>query len=515
MKTVIKFVVIATMVGVTYGYAQQQEPLKPVVVSNDFHFKDGYVDFKGTDNLIFLPENRLEKKSRTIGIQFFRVKAKKDLGLPPVFYLPGGPGGSFFLDMFGRKYGGKHGLYFGEQVTILNKTRDVLIINQRGNHQVTGAPIPDFFYKYTTGDPKKMSDPEEWKRNIRKGFLAYANYFEAMGIDLRGYDFSHLVDDLEAIREYFGYEKIAFMVGSFGAQWALGYMSRYPENIDRALIYDIEPLSHSYDDPKDLWNTFKKIEKEAEKSTILKGKLPEIGLCNAVKAIAERLEKEPVQVVIGQDTVLLGVEDFKRNLRYPYGPTEAWPKYITELYNGDFRLLALWAKERRGGTATTLMLNSLIDVSLGISKDRHQLIKSREELKWMRSPTQTYDALKEVMVTADVGDEMRKIKSTKVPIVILQGNMDINTPLENASYVLPYFKNAHVITLENVAHQGRVHLWEEYPEALPDIMRLFTTDFDKVPFAEFKNSLKSKYTMKPFEFMDIDGKSLYELRMGI
>ena len=123
------------------------------------------------------------------------------------------------------------------------------------------------------------------------------------------------------------------------------------------------------------------------------------------------------------------MEDFKRNLRYPYGPTEAWPKYITELYNGDYRLLALWAKERRGGTATTLMLNSLVDVSLGISEDRLQLIKSREELQWMRSPTQTFDALKEVMVTPDVGDEMRKIKPTNVPIVILQGNMDVNTPL--------------------------------------------------------------------------------------
>ena len=218
MKTAIKFVAIAIFIGVTKGYTQEQEPLKPIVISNDFHFKDGYVDFKGTDNLIFLPENRLEKKSRTIGIQFFRVKAKKDLGLPPVFYLPGGPGGSFFLDMFGRKYGGKHGLYFGEQVTILNETRDVLVINQRGNHQIQGAPIPDFTYRYSLGDPKAMTDPQEWAKNIRKGFLSYASYFQAMGIDLRGYDFSHLVDDLEAIREYYGYGKIAFMVGRFGAQ---------------------------------------------------------------------------------------------------------------------------------------------------------------------------------------------------------------------------------------------------------------------------------------------------------
>lgn len=493
---------------------KQQKDTIPTVVSNNFNYQNEEVDFKGTDNLIFLPENRLAENSRRIGVQYFRLKAKTDKGLPPVLYLPGGPPGSFFIDMFSGKYGGKHGTYFAKQVSILNKDRDVLVINQRGNHAIPGAPIPDFTYTYNVGDPKQISDPEQWKKNLKKGFLSYSKYFEEIGVDLRGYDFSHLVDDIEAIRTYHGYHKVSFMVGSFGAQWALGYINRYPEKVDRALVYDIEPLSHSYDDPKDVWEVFKNIEKEAEKSEKLKGKLPEIGLLNAVKVIVERLEKEPVYIKIDSDSILIGADDFKRNLRYPYGPTEAWPKYITELYNGDYRLLALWAKERRGGNATVGMLNSLIDVSLGISEERHKLISSREELKWMRPTTLSYDALKDVIHTPDVGDKMRQIKSNTIPMVILQANMDVNTPLKNATYVVPYFKNSHIITLKNVAHQGRVHLWEEHPESLERIMTLFSADFDKVPFSEFKKTLKSEYTMKEFDFMDIEGKSLYEIRTG-
>lgn len=514
MKGIVSLFIMFSLLFAEEGISQKESELQPVVIANDFEYKDEFVNFKGTDNLIFLPENRLSENSRKIGIQFFRVKAKKDVGLPPVLYLPGGPPGIFVYDMFGRKYGGKHGEFFGKQVSILNEDRDVLIINQRGNHYIPGAPITDFAYKFKLGDPEEITNPEQWKNNLRKGFLAYSKYFQSIGIDLKGYDFSHLVDDIESIRKYYDYDKVAFMVGSFGAQWALGYMSRYPDKVDRALMYDLEPLSHSFDDPKDLWNVFRNIESEAEKAPNLKGKLPEIGLLNAVKVIVERLEKEPVWVKMDSDSILIGANDFKRNLRYPYGATEAWPKYITELYNEDYSLLGLWAKERRGGDAQVDMINSLINVSLGISEEHYKLINSREELKWMRSTTLTYDALKDVMMTPDVGDEMRSIKSNDFPIIILQANMDVNTPFNNATYALPYFKNAHVIKLENVAHQGRVHLWEEHPESLENIMRLFTTDFNEVPFSEFKKTLKNKYTMKKLDFMDIGGKSLYEIRTG-
>ncbi len=514
MKKAVNPLIVCLFVFGLQCFSQQKNDTQPIVIANDFEFRDDFVHFKGTDNLIFLPENRLAENSRKIGIQFFRVKAKEDKGLPPVLYLPGGPPGSFLFDMFGRRYGGKHGEYFGKQVAILNEDRDVLVINQRGNHNIPGAPIPDFTYKFKTGNPEEMSDPEKWKENLQKGFVAYSKYFQSTGVDLRGYDFSHLVDDIESIRQYYNYEKVSFMVGSFGAQWALGYISRYPDNIDRVLAYDLEPLSHAYDDPKHLWEVFKNISDEAEKSPNLKGKLPEVGLLNAVKEIAKRLEKTPVWVQVGVDSVQIGIEDFKRNVRYPYGPTEAWPKYITELYNGDYRLLGLWAKERRGQNGNVAMTNSLIDVSIGISKERHKLINNREELQWIRTTTLAYDALKDVMMTPDIGDEMREIKSNTIPMIILQANMDVNTPFKNAEYVLPYFKNAHIIKLENVAHQGRVHLWEEHPESLENIMRLFTTDFSEVPFSEFKKTLETKYTMKKFDFMDIGGKSLYEIRTG-
>ena len=48
------------------------------------------LDMVGTENLMFVPENRHKPDSRLIGVHFFRLPAKGESTLPPVFYLPGG-----------------------------------------------------------------------------------------------------------------------------------------------------------------------------------------------------------------------------------------------------------------------------------------------------------------------------------------------------------------------------------------------------------------------------------------
>lgn len=390
MKKIINLIFIIISLTSISTTAQNNTADKPIVIANDYEYKDANVHFTGTENLIFLPENRLKKDSRKIAINFFRIKAKNDTGLPPVVYLPGGPGSVFLNYMFGEKYGGKHGAAFGKQMTIVNETRDILVINQRGNPKIPGTPEPDFVYKFNAGDSKEITNPKKWGKNLRKSFVANANFFNETGMDLRGYDFIQMVDDIESIRAYYNYDKISFVAGSFGTQWAIGYMSRYPDNLDRALFYDVEPLSHSDDDPEFVWNAFERIEERAINASNLKGKLPKIGLLNAVKVIVKRLEEKPVWVKIESDSILIGANDFKRNLGYPFGPVEAWPKYITELYNGDYRLLALWAKENRGGIAEVNMINSLVNLSIGISQDRHELLTNREELKWMSSWTSSH-----------------------------------------------------------------------------------------------------------------------------
>ena len=158
-----------------------------------------------------------------------------------------------------------------------------------------------------------------------------------------------------------------------------------------------------------------------------------------------------------------------------------------------------------------MMIHSLINISLGLSQDRYHKIKNREALKWMIPTFISYEALKEVSFTADVGDEFRKQKKSDIPMLMVHGNLDTDTPYENATYLQPFFKDSHLVTLNNVGHNGELRLLKEYPEALNNILSFFEADFNKTPFKEFKKSIKDSYDLKELEFVAIDGSSLYDI----
>jgi len=54
-----------------------------------------------------------------------------------------------------------------------------------------------------------------------------------------------MADDLEALREYLGLEKVTVLGNSFGGMWALNYAVRHPENLNR-LILVTTSASHEF-----------------------------------------------------------------------------------------------------------------------------------------------------------------------------------------------------------------------------------------------------------------------------
>jgi len=61
-------------------------------------------------------------------------------------------------------------------------------------------------------------------------------------------------DDIEALRQYLGLEKINLMGSSFGGMWSLVYATRYPYNVRRIVLVDTAAS----------WDTWKEAQKIAE-----------------------------------------------------------------------------------------------------------------------------------------------------------------------------------------------------------------------------------------------------------
>ncbi len=495
------------------------------VLSNPIHINEEGLDFKGTTNLIIVPENRTNKDSRMIAVQYFYFPAKTPSYLAPVYYLPGGPGGMYAQKHFYERYGKERATAWTFELEILNEKRDLIIVNQRGQSYAPGFPLPNFEYNFERGRKDEVLDLEKKAKQQTIAFEKCIQQFNEYGVDVKGYDITNMVEDLESIRSYHDHEEIALVGTSFGSQWAMAYMHMHTDKVDRLLLSGVEPLDHSWDDPKGIWNVLKRIEKEALENQEIASHLPKIGLTEAVKLISSKLKSSPVKVPLKieeknlDDTILLGVDDFHYDFMCPFAEdrTEAlelWPKYISEIYRGDFTGLAFRANSGREGKSWSLMMNHLVDNSLDISPQRELFLKSRKESDWIGRPFINYLHTRTVNPTNKISEDLRKPIKNPIPILMIQGNMDWNTPIENAHYVQDHYTQTHLITINRGTHSSKRELILSHKKEAAEILDFMNQDFTKTSFSDYKRSLPDQIDLPGINFDPIQGSSILDEVLG-
>jgi len=513
-----KFVTISLVFFLSLTCTAQVVNQAELVASQPVNITDEGFDFTGTSNLVRIPENRSNSSSRDIVIQYFHFKAKEESNLSPVFFLGAGPGEPYNIKAF---YNGSRARAWIWELEHVNKKRDVVLLNQRGNHDAPGIQINNFKFRFRHGEKEKPLDAKLRSKNIKNAYQRKVKYYKDQGIDLAGYDIINFTDDIESVRKLLGAEKIALIGNSFGSQWALAYMQRYPDHVDRALLSCVEPLDHNYDDPQGVWKVLEKIEQHAQADTSILKNLPDVGLIEAYKTIVRRLEISPVSVPINvpgeeiNDTIIIGVDDFRFDRMNPFARgrlerIESWPKYISELYKGDYRALALVLAYYRGGRSSRRMIDPLVNNSLGISTEREAVIANRSVIKWLGDINVTYTATKSVCPTKLVDDDFRTHQIHRIPTIIIHGDMDISTPYENATYLMNYLKQGHLVTVVNGTHSAKRSLILSDSKLASKIYNFMNVDFSQESFINFKEGLPNKYRLPQFEFWQIRGESIFE-----
>jgi pimeloyl-ACP methyl ester carboxylesterase len=489
-----------------------------LIISQPLYVADDDWEFQGTENMIFVPENRNDPLSRKIPLHFIKLPAKKTSTLPPVVFLGAGPGEPYSTTVF---YKGRRAEAWRYELDFVNQNRDVILINQRGNSDSPGMQIPEFRYKWNNGG--SLDKPFDLNLRGQKRKAAYAMHIKKytdQGIDLRGYDILHFVDDIEAVRQQLNYDKIALVGVSFASQWALGYIQRYPEHVDRALLSGVEPLDYNYDDAQERWKVLEKINAYAMADVKIAKDLPKIGLIEAFKTVITRLEEQPQTVVLkgtndGEDeTIVVGADDLRFSYLNPEAGSfaddaQSWPKYITEMYNGDFRFLAL-ISVGRVYNSSAIMTNPLFNNSLGVSASRELEINSRPANKWLGDVNNHYTWTRDICPSPKVSDDFRIPKKHNIPIVLIQGDMDTNTPYGNSQFLIKHLEKGHLITIKRGFHNAKRALIFDNRELTNSVYEFMNVDFNENPFNDFKKNLPEEYALPLFKFWPIKGESLFE-----
>jgi len=482
------------------------------------------LDFVGQEGLLLVPENRAKPSSRKIAVHFFHFPAKEATGKAPFFYLPGGPGGSYSERHFYEYYGGERAKAWTTELKALNQNRDLVIVNQRGNPRAPGMN-PKLRWKGAASALDKAPTEDETRAQIRDALKLNLDRWQKLGVDLAGYDILNITDDLEDLRKAFGYDMIALRGTSFGSQWSLAYMQRYPNRVDRALLSGIEPLDHAYDSPQGLWNALQRLEERAlrdpELATALSAPLEKQGLLGAYRRAIENLEEKPQVVEVPNPEsgdkiqVTLGATDLRdfitgSHLGSRRESLQSWPSFVAEIARGDLSSLAPIVAEERLETNGPPMIGLLIDNSLGISAAREARLRLEPAYEWLGNINLFYTASRDLTPTPTLDDTFRQHRRTDIPVLMVQGDLDFSTPLENALELLPFLSNGHLLIVRDGTHSAFRELTQLKPEVMKQVLSFVDEDFESSDPKSYFSTLPTTVELPPLTFRTPEAGPLVE-----
>jgi pimeloyl-ACP methyl ester carboxylesterase len=467
--------------------------------------------------LVFVPENRSVPSSRLIAVHFVRFPAAQPQrpARAPVLLLPGGPGWGFDLS---------DPLVFDE-VERLRQTREVISVSQRG---YSGAPglVPDFQVQYDALPADTRTSARQRAERDRASLGAALEHWQKLGVDVKGYDILNITDDLNDLRQALGYEQIVLRGCSFGSQWSLAYMKRWPQTVERAFLSGVEPLDYGYDSPRWLWASLARVAKAAEADPDVAPHVPEGGLMQALKTVIERLEARPVEVTIrgpskGADIVVpVGADDLRGlltslslNQRRALENLAHWPRFILELYRGDYRFLAARVANSRASPRSESLIIALLNHSLGVSAARAASLRAEPEAQWLGDINLKEHLTRSVAPTSQVDDAFRADGPIDIPTLLVAGDYDWSTPVENAEHLASFLQAGHLVTVRGGRHCTETNFGELSAQSPNETSRLYSfvdADFKQTSPQAFFKSLPAEVNLAPIDFAPVTGRSLYE-----
>jgi pimeloyl-ACP methyl ester carboxylesterase len=163
-----------------------------------------------------VPIDRSGSVPGTIRLRVTRIPAPKPSGKKAVFAFAGGPGqgATGFTEQFG---------FVLRQAL---RTRDLIVFDQRGTGE--SGPL----------DCRAVDGVREIKRAVTE----IRDCAQKLGATAPFYTTRDTVEDIEAVRAEFGYDKISLYGVSYGTKVELGYAATFPDRVERMVLDSVVAL---------------------------------------------------------------------------------------------------------------------------------------------------------------------------------------------------------------------------------------------------------------------------------
>ena len=434
-------------------------------------------------------ENRNKPDGRIITIPVLRLHSLSKTPKEPVFLLNGGPGGSNLFNF----------------ALFLIEEHDVVMVGYRGADGSTILTSKVFAESLVTDSNTFSAYHCKNAALVLKGEM---DRWSKEGIDLNCYNIIEVIDDIENARIKLGYNKIDLFGYSYGTRLAYIYGLRYPESIKYSFSALVNPPGHFCYDPDIQDNILKQYNELWKKEVSNLERSPDIVL--TIKNVLSTLPVKWKKIYI--DPAKVRFMSFIQ-LYTTYGATQIFDAFVAA-ENGDYSGLACMvmmfdmSPEMKTVWGDLIMKGGTADYIPG--KDYISDTDSKENL---------IGAIhSKLFALVDfsgfhfklIPEQYRKYDTSYVNTLLINGNLDISTPLPNAQELIKYLPNGKLVVVSDYSHMD---IYRKQPEVFNSfIIEYFNSgkvndqNFDYIP-ADLSKPEKSLQKM---------GKTMYMLkRVGL
>jgi pimeloyl-ACP methyl ester carboxylesterase len=397
-------------------------------------------------------EDRNDPSSRRIELGFMRLRSTNPDPGPPIVYLSGGPGASGV----GTAHGPRQPIFLK-----LREVADVIAFDQRGtgwsNHiQPCAADRPL--------DPAQTLNEATLVAYHVETLRTCIERWRSAGVAVGGYTTKQSADDLEDLRSALGVGQIDLWGISYGTHLAFAAMRRHPVSIRRAALASVEGLDQTVKLPARIDAALARIDAAAGG-----------GLVDTMRRVHARLDAEPQSLsgTTGEGRPFAFRTD-SFALRQMAGFLAKNPDGIESLVNGYTAVDAGQAMAVAapiyglffGRPLTLSGMPELMDIASGVSAARLATVESQAaESVLGRAVNFPMPQLNGTVPGLDLGDSFRRELQSDHPVLLLSGDLDLRTPLEEQAEATAGLTQLTRIIVRNGGHD----LFEAHP-AVPGLL---------------------------------------------
>ena len=405
---------------------------------------------------VLVPLDRAGTVPGRVSLYVKRVRARRRPARGAVFALAGGPGGSATDAFNGDSLG---------QLAPAYRTRDLIVHDQRG-----------------TGRSGVLRCPRLQRANILDAGPEAARCAERLGPKRAFYTTPDTVEDIEAIRVRLGYERIVLLGISYGTKVALAYALRYPERVERLVLDSVVEA----DGPDGLYLDSMQAVPRALRALCR-------GVCRFtddpvadVEALVARLAERPLTGRVfghrgkGRPSRLTSPDLFNVLVAGDYDPDAraAFPGAVRAALDGDpapllrlrQRAIAIESLPLRARFLSMGLYASTTCEESALPWDRTAPPEDRRRQAAERAGAAPAEAFRpfdrntvlgndlinlcELWPTAPAPPAFGSGPLPDVPVLLLQGEDDLRTPVENAQRVAALFPQARLYVASATGHSA-------------------------------------------------------------